>query len=188
MANETSDGINCSWLYVLGTTSDPNRAKIGVASKNVLERYTNLRTGDPCLYIERAFLLPDWYTKSISKEEARWHEFFSAPTAEGYISTRIVLGAYTKVTIDSTRILFANGEESEWFKVTPKNAAQIIHDYIKDWKFSIFGNLMVMVDNGFSDGPFANDDSIFVYTHDALICEFDPGSFTGVNPVPPSLL
>lgn len=188
MANETSDGINCSWLYVFGTTSDPNRAKIGVASKNVLERYANLRTGDPCLYIELAFLLPDWYTESIWKEEARWHEFFAKPNEKGHFSDHIVMGAYTKEVSNSTRILFDNGKESEWFAINPKYAALIIFEYIRDMKLSVFGTLMVMVDNGFSEGPFANDHSIWVYTSDALLCEFNPALFTGANPIPPFLL
>jgi hypothetical protein len=188
VANETADGINCSWLYVFGTTSDPNRAKIGVARKNVLERYANLRTGDPCLYIEFAFLLPDWYTERIWKEETRWHEFFANPNAKGHFSKHITLGKYTGIVSNSTRILFDNGKESEWFTINPKYAGLIIFEYIRDMKTSVFGTHMVMVDNGFREEPFANDHSIRVYTYDALLCEFDPASITGANPVLPLLL
>ena len=185
MANETVDGINCSWLYVVGTTSQPNRAKIGVASKNVLERFANLRTGDPGLYIELAFLLPDWYTESIWQEETRWHKFFADPKKEGPISKHIALGQYANAVSESTRIIFDNGKVSEWFTINPKYAACIIWEYIRDMKLSVFGTLMVMVDNGLREGPFANDHEIWAYTYDALVSEFDSDSYTGASPVPP---
>lgn len=188
MANETTDGINCSWLYVLGTISNPDRAKIGVARKDVLERFRSLRTGDPGLYIELAFLLPNWYTIKITEEERRWHDFFADPQKAGSISRNIVLGQNANVLSNSTRINFNNGNVSEWFTIKPKDAACIISDYIKGMKLSVFGTLMVMVDNNFLDGPFANDDRIFVYTYDALVCEFTPASYTGASRVSPFVL
>lgn len=187
MANETTDGINCSWLYVLGTNSDPNRAKIGVARKDVLERFRSLRTGDPGLYIELAFLLPDWYTTKITNEEKRWHNFFAAPQKAGSISRNIVLGQNANALSNSTRISFNNGNVSEWFTIKPEDAASIISDYIESMKIGVFGDLMVMVDNNLSDGPFANDDTIYVYTYDALVCEFDPNC-NGTSRVLPSVL
>jgi hypothetical protein len=188
VANETTDGINCSWLYVLGTTSDQGRAKIGVAHKDVLERFGNLRTADPGLYIELAFLLPDWYTKKITEEETRWHNFFSDPKKKGPISRNIVLGQHTNTLSNSARIIFDNGNESEWFTIKPKDAACIITEHIKDMKLSVFGTLMVMVDNGFVDGPFANDDRIWAYTYDALLYQFKPGLYTGSSPIMPIVL
>lgn len=77
---KTNDGFSRFWLYIISSRSRPNESKIGIAKFDIIERYKNLSTAAPNLYVHAAFLLPGWYVGTIEQEEKRWHNFFSAPT------------------------------------------------------------------------------------------------------------
>ncbi|MFA0173183.1 GIY-YIG nuclease family protein, partial [Vibrio splendidus] len=61
---------NVGWIYIIGSSSDYSRCKIGKTINNPLKRYLNLRTADPKLHLQVAYCVPH---KLLSKAEAAIH-------------------------------------------------------------------------------------------------------------------
>lgn len=170
----TKDGVECSWLYLIGSETRSGETKIGIAAIDVLERFKNLRTADPNLYIEAAYLLPDWYAGTIRKEEQLWHNFFSEPTVMETLAGDQHVATIENGIANSTRISFRNSNaQSEWFKVSPNAAFRFITRFIMDQKKHIsYKTNFWHIANLFA-GPCAFDDTIWVYSEDALLFEYD---------------
>lgn len=120
------------WIYVLGTYSDPKRAKVGVAA-NPLTRICNLRTGDPFLYIECAILLPEWFDNSANPLEVVVHAALTSPsTVDLNIKDNSDLLRARKGIASSSCINFSNtSSPSEWFWVTPSAAKDFVIESIR---------------------------------------------------------
>jgi len=86
------------WIYVLETSSDYERFKLGKANESgngPFTRYSNLRTGDPYLTIHCAFFIPS-RLGSAQKVESMLHE-----------------------GISDLRIYDHHGSPTEWFQKRP---------------------------------------------------------------------
>jgi hypothetical protein len=96
------------WIYVLGTSADYQRFKIG-KSKNPLKRFKSLRTADPYLAIEAAYFIPTSRGRLSAVETAIHHRF-------------------------PGRIHFHDDEElGEWFTGTPKMACDWMEGLFAEW-------------------------------------------------------
>lgn len=96
------------WIYVLMTSTDYNRFKVGRTKRNPLSRVKTLRCGDPGIDIEVAFFVPASHGK-LSRVEVDLHRQFGG------------------------RILFHDESESEWFTGNPKFATQAIEGIFIGW-------------------------------------------------------
>ncbi|OAS90030.1 hypothetical protein A6I77_23295 [Achromobacter xylosoxidans] len=99
--------VQGGWIYVLGTTADYQRFKIG-KSTNPLKRFKDLRTADPYLAIEAAYFVPTSKGRLSAVETAIHRQF-------------------------PERIRFHDDEEGEWFSGTPKMACEWMECLFADW-------------------------------------------------------
>lgn len=90
------------WVYVLETPSDYNRFKVGRTKRNPILRLRGLRTADPYLSLHVGFYIPPSLPGKLSRWEKHAHNFFEASRI-GFIDE--------------------SGEESEWFRGSPAQAA-----------------------------------------------------------------
>lgn len=103
--------VNClggGWIYVLMTSSDYNRFKVGRTVGNPLLRLRNLRTGDPKLDLQAAYFLPRKYGQ-LSRIEWSLQKEFGTP------------------------INFHDEGESEWFTGSAKAACGWIDEVLYGW-------------------------------------------------------
>lgn len=98
------------WIYVMMTSSDYNRFKVGRTTGNPLGRFRALRTSDPTLGFVVAFFVPRTFAR-LSQVEAALHAEFE------------------------NRIPFPDDEGvSEWFLGEPAWAHQWIESILEDWQ------------------------------------------------------
>ncbi|WP_057295960.1 GIY-YIG nuclease family protein [Pelomonas sp. Root1217] len=89
-----------SWLYVMASSRDYGRAKIGMTTQsNPMRRFATLRCGDPFLFLRVAFYLP--------------HD---CPVDAGALERRL------HVAFGPSRIQFLSGGCSEWFYIEDDKA------------------------------------------------------------------
>ncbi len=96
------------WIYVVMTSSDYNRFKIGRTRNNPLARLKTLRTGDPYVAVEAAYFVPA-SRERLSKLEAAIHREFGG------------------------RIRFHDESLSEWFPGSAKWACEWIECLFAGW-------------------------------------------------------
>jgi DNA mismatch repair enzyme (predicted ATPase) len=104
MANELGGG----WIYVMMSSSDYNRFKVGKTTLNPVDRWKGLRTADPTLGFLAAYFVPD-SVGPLSTIEADMHS-----RLEG-------------------RIRFFDESKSEWFTGTAEWACGFLDDLFEDW-------------------------------------------------------
>lgn len=109
-----SEVLDGAWIYVMMTSSDYNRFKVGRTRDNPLNRVRHLRTGDPYLALEAAYFVP---------------------TAHGHLS-RIESAIHGELT---GRIAFYDGSPSEWFRGTAVSACEWIESTFEGWWEPISG-------------------------------------------------
>lgn len=97
------------WIYILFTSSDYKRCKIGMTKNNPVDRFKALRTGDPCLAFQVGYYIPDRFGP-IASFEAAIHAEFEDERIETYEETK-----------------------SEWFKIPPKQAELFVDCMLEDW-------------------------------------------------------
>lgn len=98
-----------SWVYVLGTSSDRERAKIGITKNNPMLRFSILRCADPGLYVSAAFFIPNGFPLSARKIETGIHK-----------------------SLAPSRVKFHNEGNSEWFWINASHAQQVCREYIEN--------------------------------------------------------
>ncbi|MDX7710740.1 GIY-YIG nuclease family protein [Aeromonas caviae] len=94
------------WIYVLMTSSDYNRYKVGLTKNNPMLRMNQLKTGDPLIGLDVAYFIPNTLGK-LSKVEAALHAHLGDP------------------------IEFHSGEASEWFFGDPQDAWRVLDTIFK---------------------------------------------------------
>ncbi len=97
------------WIYILISSSDYTRCKIGKSENNPLIRYKNLRTADPTLALKVAYYIPERFGP-ISGYEAAIHSAFHCVRME---------------THDDTT--------SEWFRIEANQAEFDIDCLLEEW-------------------------------------------------------
>jgi hypothetical protein len=108
------------WIYILLSSADYTRCKIGRTSKNPLVRYRQLRTGDPCLGLVVAYYIPEQFGP-VERFEASIHLDFR-----------------------EYRINNHEDSKSEWFRIRYSLAEQLIDCMLEDWcgqKIHYFGTV-----------------------------------------------
>lgn len=103
------NNFNGGWIYVVMTSSDYNRFKLGRTIGNPISRFKTLRTGDPRLGIEVAYFIPASFAEKLSRMEA---------------DLRRELGP---------RISFHDENGSEWHRGSAKDAAQLVECLLEGW-------------------------------------------------------
>lgn len=98
-----------SWIYILFSSSDFTRCKIGKTINNPLIRYRQLRTGDPYLAFKVGYYIPDRFG-SISSFETAIHSEFGDERLDTHGDTI-----------------------SEWFILPAKEAEFLVDCKLKDW-------------------------------------------------------
>ena len=97
------------WIYILLSSADYSRCKIGKTINNPLVRYRQLRTGDPCLALVVAYYIPEHLGK-IEKFESGIHYEFQ-----------------------DYRINNHEDSKSEWFRIDAEIAEQYIDGMLEEW-------------------------------------------------------
>jgi hypothetical protein len=100
--------LDGGWIYVMMTSSNYNRFKVGRTNGNPLDRAKKLRTGDPGIDLQTAYFIPALHGK-LSKIEAALHREFGQ------------------------RISFHDETTSEWFYGNAKWACVLIEGLFEDW-------------------------------------------------------
>ncbi|KAB8046239.1 hypothetical protein GCN78_25775 [Janthinobacterium rivuli] len=98
-----------SWLYLMGTSADYKRTKIGMTTNNPMLRFATLRCGDPHLFMHAAFYFPQSCSLQAFELEKRVHI------------------AYSPI-----RIEFHNGGLSEWFGMNCNYAEAQCQEFIEN--------------------------------------------------------
>lgn len=193
------ENMEYGWIYLLGEQDTSKKTKLGLTIKeNPLKRFREMATGNTRLYFFLAYRLPVWYMAMIKIEESTWHDFFANPIAEPGPTTRDALHTQTtrRIQADRIRNYFATSESgnfdkvkcstrlkrwdggsSEWFSVTPEDAAAVVSEYIGSTKAERFLNYDVNTSSrnkgDYWDKPIAENELIYCYTEKALREEFD---------------
>lgn len=102
------DKLGGGWIYVMLSSSDYNRFKLGKTTLNPVSRWKGLRTGDPTLGFLAAYFVPD-SVGPLSAIETDIHN-----RLEG-------------------RISFFDESKSEWFTGTAEWACGFLDDLFEDW-------------------------------------------------------
>jgi hypothetical protein len=97
------------WIYVLFSSADYTRCKIGKTDGNPLKRFKNLRTGDPCLALHVAYYIPAHF----------------GPTSKIESSIHCDLKDY--------RINNHEDSYSEWFRISMEQAEGEIDRMLEEW-------------------------------------------------------
>lgn len=107
------------WIYVLMTSSDINRVKIGKTINNPLLRLRDLKTGDPNLTLEVAYFIPPNFGLNLKEVEELIHN-----------------------DLANLRIFFLDDEDqknkpSEWFRLYCKKAEETVDNAFSYHGFKI---------------------------------------------------
>lgn len=107
------------WIYIMMTPSDYNRVKIGITKNNPLLRLRDLKTGDPYLAIEAAYLIQNDTNFTTKVIESFIHSYFA-----------------------DVRIHFLDDEDrinvpSEWFTMDPQQSSYLVEEALKKMGFTI---------------------------------------------------
>lgn len=108
------------WIYVLLSSQDYTRCKIGRTSGNPLVRYKQLRTADPFLGLVVAYYIPNSFG-SVNLFEKLIHDEFK-----------------------DHRIINHDEGKTEWFRIEYSQAENLIDGMLEDWcnhKIYYFGCL-----------------------------------------------
>ena len=105
---ELDSGNPGGWIYLLMTSANYQRYKVGRTNQNPLIRFKQLRTADPCLDFEVAYFIPTSLGE-LSKVEAEIHRHLER------------------------RISFHDEKASEWFKGDVKVASELIEGFFENW-------------------------------------------------------
>lgn len=97
------------WIYVLFSSADYTRCKIGKTDGNPLKRFRNLRTGDPCLALHVAYYIPAHFGPA-SKIESNIH-----------------------YELKDYRINNHEDSCSEWFRISINQAEDEIDRMLEEW-------------------------------------------------------
>lgn len=103
-----SNGLDGGWIYVMMTSSNYSRFKLGRTKKNPLGRQKTLRTADPGEDLQAAYFIPALHGK-LSRIEVSVHRQF-----EG-------------------RIAFHDESLSEWFPGSAQWACEWLENLFEDW-------------------------------------------------------
>lgn len=101
--------LSGGWIYILFSSADYRRCKIGKTINNPLARYRTLRTGDPCLALLAAYYIPAHLGPITNFETAIHFEF------------------------QDHRINNHEDSKSEWFSVDAQVAEQHIDGLLEEW-------------------------------------------------------
>jgi hypothetical protein len=116
----SAESLPGSWIYVLLSSQDYTRCKIGRTSGNPLIRYRQLRTADPFLGLVVAYYIPNSVGSASSLEASIHYEF------------------------QDQRIENHNDGRTEWFRIKYSQAEMLIDGMLEDWcnqQFHNFGTL-----------------------------------------------
>lgn len=97
------------WIYILLTSQDYSRCKIGRTTENPLVRFRNLRTSDPFLGLVTAYYIPSHYGDISSFEASIHYEF-----------------------VDH-RIFSHDDRKTEWFRIEYSQAEMLIDGMLEEW-------------------------------------------------------
>lgn len=97
------------WIYVLLTSQDYTRSKIGRTSGNPLVRFRKLRTSDPFLGLVVAYYIPNSFGSASSFEASIHAEF------------------------QDQRIYNHDEGKTEWFSIDYSQAETLIDGMLEDW-------------------------------------------------------
>ena len=97
------------WIYLLLSSQDYTRCKIGRTSGNPLVRYRQLRTADPFLGLVVAYFIPN-FVGLVSSFEALIHNEFQ-----------------------DHRIINHEEGKTEWFRIEYSQAEKLIDGMLEDW-------------------------------------------------------
>lgn len=97
------------WIYILMSSSNYTRCKIGRTANNPLDRYTPLRTGDPELGFVVAYFIPE-QCHSVEKIESGIHFEFQ-----------------------DQRLSNHDDGKTEWFRIDTNQAIMLIEGLLEEW-------------------------------------------------------
>ncbi len=140
-----SEALGGAWIYVMMTSSNYNRFKVGRTRGNPLDRAKQLRTGDPYLAIEAAYFVP---------------------AAHGQLS-RIERAVHGELP---GRIAFYDGSPSEWFHGTAAWACNWIETIFEEWWTPVGGAHRIGTD---TVAKAYEDDLLALYGPGLLPAPFD---------------
>lgn len=95
------------WIYVLMTSSDYHRFKVGVTKNSPVLRVNQLKTGDPFIDLQVAYFIP-----ALLGRLAKIETFLHARLGR--------------------RIRFHNDGLSEWFRGEPQDAWMLVESILKE--------------------------------------------------------
>lgn len=108
------------WIYVMLTSEDYTRSKIGRTSGNPLVRFRTLRTSEPFLGLVVAYYIPNYFGPASAFEASIHAEF------------------------EDQRIYGHDEAKSEWFRIEYSQAEMLIDGMLEDWcnqRVQYFGDL-----------------------------------------------
>lgn len=141
----TNYGHGLGWIYIMMTTCDYGRVKIGLSVNNPIKRLSNLKTADPFLVMHAAYFIPTNVAGfSLRDIEKKLHESFK-----------------------DFRIFFFDDEDevnvpSEWFFINAYGSDEIIDKAFNSIGFRVF-----------QCGPRDDNPSSAVYKHYAEDLVYD---------------
>jgi hypothetical protein len=98
-----------SWIYVLISSQDYTRCKIGRTGGNPLIRYRHLRTADPFLGLVVAYYIPN-FVGSVSSLEASIHNQFQDQRIDNH-----------------------DEGKTEWFRIEYSQVEMLIDGMLENW-------------------------------------------------------
>ena len=101
--------VTGGWIYVLMSSSNYNKFKIGRSRRNPMDRIKDVRVGDQGIGLLTAYFVPS-SVGALSRVEAAIHDQFGG------------------------RLAFHDESLSEWFEGSPDWACQWIEAVVEDWR------------------------------------------------------
>lgn len=157
--DEYNEGLG--WIYILMTSSDYNRIKIGLSIRNPMKRLGQLKTGDPNCVLYAAYFIPR-YRQGLSLQsiEKYIHDYFSAHRV-----------SFVEDEDDTKR-------KSEWFNIDSDRCDFVVDEAFKELGFRIKRGGLKPRDRGFIAYKFY-DSELYSDPHEDGIWRdlFDDGLF-----------
>ncbi len=123
------------WIYVIMTSADYRRFKVGRTIRNPMTRFKTLRTADPCLGLQLAYFIPS-SLGDLPRVEADIHrnlnrriEFHDEATSEWFKGDM-------EAAIEWIEFLFSewwgNGIVSDWFRPDLRQVSRVYEEGLID--------------------------------------------------------
>lgn len=114
------------WIYVLMTSSDGNRVKIGKTKNNPIERLAKLRCGDPYLAMIGSFFIPE--LRGEIKHIEKWVHDRLEGTRIRFAEHIRPSGTMPAHLLDDSKLI----AYSEWFHVNVLDASSYLHEVLEE--------------------------------------------------------